>query len=308
VVNDTTVTATFTITAIAAQTARNVTVTTPGGTSNAVTFTIVAPVLGSVTPNSGLRGTAVPVTIAGSGFSAATGVTVSGTGVTVSSFTVVSDAQITATFNITTTATLGSGHNVQVVVAGGNTGTLPFTVLGPTLSSIAPGTGARGTAVPVTLTGTHLSTATGATVSGTGVTVSNFAVVNDTTVTATLTVASNATLSGRNVSVTITGGAVTNNVTFTVQGPTLTSISPASHTRGGVAFQVTLTGTNLLGSTGLTVSGTGITISNFTVVNATTITANFTIAGTAGQTARTVRVNSPNATGGTTNAVTFTVQ
>jgi hypothetical protein len=108
--------------------------------------------------------------------------------------------------------------------------------------------------------------------------------------------------------VTITGGAVTNNVTFTVQGPTLTSISPASHTRGGVAFQVTLTGTNLLGSTGLTVSGTGITISNFTVVNATTITANFTIAGTAGQTARTVRVNSPNATGGTTNAVTFTVQ
>ncbi len=308
VVNDTTVTATFTITATSAQTARNVTVTTPGGTSNAVTFTIVAPVLGNVTPNSGLRGTAVPVTIAGSGFSAATGVTVSGTGVTVSNFTVVSDTQITATFNITTTATLGAGHNVQVVVAGGNTGTLPFTVLGPTLSSIAPATGARGTAVPVTLTGTHLSTATGVTVSGTGVTVSNFAVVNDTTVTATLTVASTATLSGRNVSVTITGGAVSNNVTFTVQGPTLTSISPASHTRGGTAFQVTLTGTNLLGSTGLTVSGAGITVSNFTVVNATTITANFTIAGTAGQTARTVRVNSPNATGGTTNPVTFTVQ
>jgi len=137
VLSDTTVTATFTISASAARTARNVTVTTTGGTSNAVTFTIVAPVLTSVTPNSGSRGSAVPVTLAGSGFTAATGVTVSA-GITVSAFTVVSDTQITATFNIPTGAALGSGHNVTVVVPGGNTGTLPFTVTGAIVTFTGP--------------------------------------------------------------------------------------------------------------------------------------------------------------------------
>jgi hypothetical protein len=137
VVSDTSVTATFTISALAARSARNVTVTTPGGTSNAVTFTIVAPVLNNVSPSTGNRGTAVPVTITGSGFTAATGVTVSG-GITASAFTVVSDTQITATFNIPAGAALGAGHNVTVVVPGGNTGSLPFTVTGATVAFSAP--------------------------------------------------------------------------------------------------------------------------------------------------------------------------
>ena len=136
VVSDTTVTATFTISAGAARTARNVTVTTPGGTSNAVTFTVVAPVLTSVTPNTGSRNSSVPVTIAGSGFTAATGVTVSA-GITVSAFTVVSDTQITATFNIPSGTALGN-HNVTVVVPGGNTGTLPFTVTGAIVTFTGP--------------------------------------------------------------------------------------------------------------------------------------------------------------------------
>jgi hypothetical protein len=136
VVSDTTVTVTFTISAGAARTARNVTVTTPGGTSNAVTFTVVAPVLTSVTPNTGSRNSSVPVTIAGSGFTAATGVTVSA-GITVSAFTVVSDTQITATFNIPSGTALGN-HNVTVVVPGGNTGTLPFTVTGAIVTFTGP--------------------------------------------------------------------------------------------------------------------------------------------------------------------------
>ncbi len=136
VVSDTTVTATFTISAGAARTARNVTVTTPGGTSNAVTFTVVAPVLTSVTPNTGSRNSSVPVAIAGSGFTAATGVTVSA-GITVSAFTVVSDTQITATFNIPSGTALGN-HNVTVVVPGGNTGTLPFRVTGAIVTFTGP--------------------------------------------------------------------------------------------------------------------------------------------------------------------------
>ena len=159
VLSDTTVTATFTISAGAARTARNVTVTTPGGTSNAVTFTVVAPVLTSVTPNTGSRNSSVPVAIAGSGFTAATGVTVSA-GITVSAFTVVSDTQITATFNIPSGTALGN-HNVTVVVPGGNTGSLPFTVTGATIAFSAPspalntgGTGTKNGTITVSNTAT----------------------------------------------------------------------------------------------------------------------------------------------------------
>jgi hypothetical protein len=59
VVNSTTITATFTITATAGLTARNVSVTTPGGTSNAQTFTVLGPTLSSLTPNPVTNGTGV---------------------------------------------------------------------------------------------------------------------------------------------------------------------------------------------------------------------------------------------------------
>ncbi len=133
-VNATTVTATFTISGTANRSARNVTVTTPGGTSNAVVFTIVPPVLNNVSPSSGNRGTSVPVTLAGTGFTGASQVTVSGGGgaagaIGVSAFTVVSDTQITATFSIPAAATLG-GHNVAVVLPADTTGNVTFTVTG----------------------------------------------------------------------------------------------------------------------------------------------------------------------------------
>jgi hypothetical protein len=67
-VNATTVTATFTIAPNATLSARNVTVTTPAGTSNAVTFTVIAPpapTLTSLSPNFELRGTSVIVTLTG---------------------------------------------------------------------------------------------------------------------------------------------------------------------------------------------------------------------------------------------------
>jgi hypothetical protein len=151
-VNATTVTATFTIGGTANQSARNVTVTTPGGTSNAVTFTIVAPVLNSIAPNSGNRGTSVPVTLTGSGFSAATGLTIGGGGganaVGFSGFSVVSDTQINATINIPAGATLG-GHNVAVVTPGGTTGNVTFTVTG-TIAITGP--------VPALTTGTANTT------------------------------------------------------------------------------------------------------------------------------------------------------
>jgi Bacterial Ig domain len=179
----------------------------------------------------------------------------------------------------------------------------------PTLLSIGPTSGNRGNTVAVTLNGTNFSTL-GSTVnvSGTGITISNVSVQSASTITATFTIAANATLSTRNVSVT-TGGITTGTVAFAVTAPpppTLTSIAPGSHARGGGAFPVTLTGSNFVTGATVTVSGGGfgggIFVTGVTVVNSTTITANFTIFGAAG--ARTIRVGTA---GGTSNPVTFTV-
>ena len=59
-VNQTTVTATFTISNTAALTARNVTITTSGGTTGSVTFTVTGPTLASINPTSGQRATVYP--------------------------------------------------------------------------------------------------------------------------------------------------------------------------------------------------------------------------------------------------------
>jgi hypothetical protein len=197
---------------------------------------------------------------------------------------------------LTASAPIGGA---PVSLAGTSVGT-------PTLTSIAPIAGVRGSNVAVTLTGTNFSTlGSTVSVSGTGVTVGNVNVVNDTTITATFTIASNAATTARNVTVT-TGGITTNPTTFTVQSPpppTLSSISPASHTRGGPPVPVTLTGTNFVAGATVAVSG-GVFVTGVTVVNSTTIKANFTTFGFTSRGAKNVTVTTP---GGTSAPVTYTV-
>jgi hypothetical protein len=308
-VNATTVTATFTITPTATLSPRNVTVSTPAGVTNAVTFTVVnppAPTVSSITPSSGVRGTTIPVTITGNNFTATgTIVTLPGSGdVTIGSMTVVSSTSITLNLTFTATATR-SARTVTVTTPGGSASTT-FTVTGPTLTSVAPPTGARGTSVPVTISGAGLTGATAITVTGTGVTVSAFTAVNATTVTATFTITPTATLSPRNVTVSTPAGA-TNAVTFTVVNPlapTVSSITPNSGVRG-TTIPVTITGNNFT-ATGTTVTLPGsfdVTIGSVTVVSPTSITVNLTFAVTATASARTVTVTTP---GGSASA-TFTV-
>ncbi len=86
--------------------------------------------------------------------------------------------------------------------------------------------------------------------------------------------------------------------------PALTAISPTSGGRGTVV-NITLTGTNLTGTSAINVaSGGGITVTNLTVVSATSVTATFTISATATIGAQAVSVTSP---GGTSNTVNFSV-
>ena len=263
------------------------------------------PTLTSIDPNTGGRNSSVPVTLTGSNLAGVTAVTVSGTGVAVSGVTVVNSTTVTATFTISGTASL-TARNVSVTTAGGTSNAVTFTVAAPTVTAVSPNTGVRGTSVPVTISGTGLGAATGVTVSGTGVTVSNFTVVNATTVTATFTVGATAGLSARTVTVATPSGNASLTAAFTVVSPTLTAINPTSHTRGGAGFTVTLTGSHLTGTTGVVVSGTGVSVSNVSVVDDSTVTATFTIAGTAGRTIR--NVHTVNAGGATSGNVSFTVQ
>jgi hypothetical protein len=308
-VNALTVTATFTIAPTAALGARNVTVTTPAGASNAVTFTVVAPptpTLASIAPPSEIRGTFANVVLTGSNF--VTGATVvvnpAATGVTISGVVVVNSTTIDATITSTAAAAIGS-INIEVVTAGGASNTLPFAITGPVLTSISPTSANRGTnGIPITLTGSGLTGTVAINISGGGISVGGLTVVNDTTVTATLDIAPGAAAGARNVTVTAPGGT-SNAVTFTVTVPPsgLFSIAPNTGARG-TAQAVVLTGISLTGATAVNVTGGGITVSGLTVVSDTQVNATFTITPTAALTARNVTVTAP---GGTTTPVTFTV-
>ena len=294
-VTSTSITATFTISSTAPTGPQNVTVTAGGVTSSPVVFTVnPAPALTSITPNNGMQGGTVSVTLAGSNLTGATinpptGITVSGVTVTASS--------VTATFTISSTAPTGA-QSVSVTAGGVTSNAVTFTVNpGPSLTSITPNNGTQGAVVSVTLAGSNLS---GASINApTGITVSGVTPTL-TSISATFTISSTAPTGPQSVTVT-SGGVTSNSVTFTVNpAPSLTSITPNTGTQGGTVG-VTLAGSNL---TGATINApTGITVSGVTVT-ASSITATFTIAGTAPTGAQSVTVT---AAGGTSNPVTFTV-
>ena len=103
-----------------------------------------APTLASVSPNQGLRGTTVAVTLTGAGFVAgATTVAVAGGGVTVTNVIVSGTTSLTANFVLDPAAAEGP-RTVTVTTAAGTSGAQIFTVTvplppgTPTLTSVSP--------------------------------------------------------------------------------------------------------------------------------------------------------------------------
>jgi hypothetical protein len=221
----TSITTNFVIAGNATLGARNVTVTTAGGVTAPVTFTIVvkppAPTLTSITPNTGSRGNTVAVTLVGTNFSAAgLAVNVSGTGVAATNVTYVDAAHVTANLVVDANASLNNGgaRNVTVTTAGGTSGSRTFTISNPptaTLTSISPTSGTHGTTVNVTFTGTNFTTAgSSINISGTGVT-PTITSATPTQLVATFVITSGAATGSRFVSVT-TPRNTTATKTFTV--------------------------------------------------------------------------------------------
>jgi subtilisin family serine protease len=110
---------------------RTLTVTSPAGTSNPVTFTVnpVPPVLTSITPNQVGQGSTVDVTLLGSGFNAPMTID-AGPGITVSNVVITNAISAKATLTISSTATLGV-RNLTVTTSATTSNPLSLTIVGP---------------------------------------------------------------------------------------------------------------------------------------------------------------------------------
>ena len=212
-----------------------VAVMTGAGTgTSSTTFTVTpppAPAIGSFTPTSGTAGTAV--TITGTNFTGATGVTFGGAS---AAYTVSSPTQITATVpqNASTGAiavTTGAGTAASSTSF---TVTAPPPPAAPAITSFSPASAAPGTTV--TISGTSLAGATAVAFNGAA------AVFNVISATQIQTVVPAGSSTGK-VTVTTAGGTATSATDFVVTGgpPSISSFSP---TTGAAGTTVTITGTN----------------------------------------------------------------
>jgi hypothetical protein len=287
ITNDT-VTVTFNVAGDAPAISHDVTVTNSRGTTNVMKFVVglATPTLTSISPNNAQRGQTLTVTLTGTNFVSDTGTTVNTNAAKVSNVVVQSDTSLTATFAVPADLTPGKYDVFVFTTRGGQSNSVSFSVgqPTPTLTSISPSNGLSGTTTQVTLTGTNFAPgATKVTVSpASGITVSNVNVTSATSLTATFTITQTAGTSYL-VFVTTDAGGDSNTKPFSVGSstPTLTSLSPASGVRGS-SVQVTFTGTNFMaGSTKVSISPSGITVSGVNVTSSTSLTATFAIGATA---------------------------
>ena len=219
------------------------------------------------------------VEILGQTFTGTTGVSFNGVA---AAFTFVSDTYLTAV--VPTGARTGS---VTVTTPGGQlTSNKKFRVT-PQILSFSPPSGAVGTAV--TITGVSLTQATKVTFGG--VKATTFTVISDTKVTASVP---SGAKTGK-IAITTAGGSATSSSNFSVT-PTISSFSPPS---GTVGTNVTIIGTGLTQTTGVSFGGVAATA--FTVSSDTQVTASVPTGALTGK----IAITTPGGTA--TSSGTFTV-
>jgi hypothetical protein len=176
----------------------------------------------------------------------------------------------------------------------------------PTLAGLNPSSATAGSAdIKLTASGSNFNTQSVLLWNGSPLATSYLSPIQ---VTATVPAAKLATVGTATVTVSnsASGGATTVGRTFSINNPvpTLSSISPTSATHGSAAVMLTVTGTNFNAKSTILWKGTALTT---TYVSATQLTAsvpaaNLTTVGTAA-----VTVFNPTPGGGTSTAVTFTI-
>jgi len=269
--------------------ATSVVCTTPPGSAGPANVTVATPLV-SVTdtgaftyqgaptiapplsPISGTVNGGTKVTITGTNLLATTGVTFGGIAAT--SVTVVSQTSVTC---ITPAATEGVVSVVLTTPVGVVTdaGAYTFLTSAPTITGVAPGFGPLAGGSTVTITGTNLTGASAVTFGGTAAT--SITVNSPTSLTCVTPLQASA--GPVNVAVTTLAGTATNANSYVYEGtPNITGIAPVNGSLAGGTL-VTITGSSLDGTLGVTFGGTAATA--VTVVNQTTVTC-VTPAGSAG--------------------------
>ena len=135
-------------------------------------------------------------------------------------------------------------------------------------------------------------------ISDAGVTVDDITVTSTTSATAHVTIAPDAPLGARRLSLTSASGGTSGVLTFTIlpPPPTITALSDSTLVEG-TTVTATLTGTHFVpGATTVAVNGNGITATNVSVTNSTTLSVTFTISAITELGARQVTVTTPGGT------------
>jgi hypothetical protein len=239
-------------------------VTTEYGSGDAfLSFTyITPPVVTSISPLSGSTAGGTSVTITGTSFTGATSVTLGGIAAT--SLSVVNNTTITC---ITPARSDGAVGIIVTTLYGTSNTFSSFTYIAPpNITGISQLTGSTAGGTSVTITGTSFTGATSVTFGGIAAT--SLSIVNSTTI--TCITPARATVGAVGVIVITGGGPSTTFSSFTyIIPPNIKSILPLSVSRVG-GTSVTITGTNFIGATSVTLDGLSAT--SFNVVNNTSIT------------------------------------
>ncbi|GFO53604.1 hypothetical protein GMSM_06110 [Geomonas sp. Red276] len=289
----TTMTANVSIAANASTGGRTVTVTNGDygmGTSASNVFSVydpaLAPTVTGIAQNTsgvaaiGQGATAITYTITGTNFVSGATVAVSGSNVTTGTVTVVNSTTITVPLTCSTSATTGL-RSVTVTNPDTQTATLTngLTVNsrpGSTMTA-APSNGYTGqTNLSVVLTGTGFQSGAVATFANTGITVNGTTYQSATQVAANINITSNATAGAGSVTITNPdGGTRSVSSVFTVTPVGVFSVTP--YVAQGGTTTVGITGQGFASGAVVAVGGSGVTVSNVTVVDAGHLTASLTV-------------------------------
>src|SRR5213593_841385 len=202
------------------------------------------PAITGITPSSGTAGSSLPATITGTDLDGATAVAFSGSGVTAT----IGTGGTASSLPITITIAAGAATDTRTFAVTTPAGTSPafsgFTVTsgGPIITGITPSSGAAGTSLGATISGSNLGGATAVSFSGSGVTATIGTGGTASSLPITITIAAGAATGTRTVSIATAGGSSNTFTGFTVTP--LSASSAIKVNRNGLYFNTAVIGGN----------------------------------------------------------------
>jgi len=289
-----------------------ITVTNTDTSATSAAFAVNASLaIDSVTPDNKYLGWTGEITLEGSGFQSSVAVTMTKTGGTGLSYSYNRDSatKITLTATIAATASVGAWV-ITATNPDSSANTATFTVNNlPKIISLSPASLTQGaTARDIVITGDYFQdglTTSSLSFAGGGITINSLTRNSTTSVTANLTIASSATTGDRAITLTNPDGGITTASdlfsisaasTPTQPNPTISSVSPNTGDQGTSSLNLTVRGENFLATPTVSL-GSGITVNSVTFNDATSLTANISIAASAALGSRTITVTNSSPAG-----------